>query len=416
MINIFEKYLAKQTQQQALIQKEPVANLKTIVSIPAYNEPDILRTLKSLKEAKKPIHAIEVIILINHQEKTQPTIKDLNHKTFNDIKAWSEENSSLALSFYPILISNFPKKHAGVGLARKLAMDEAVRRFSSINQQQGIICSLDADTLISTNYFVEIEKAFLQTPHLNVALPAFEHNLSDDSELNSAINEYELYLRYFKLALKYTGFPYAFHTIGSAFAVSPIAYVKQGGMNKKQGGEDFYFLQKVFQLNQTIELNQVRVFPSNRPSDRVPFGTGPAIRKIIDDGCYETYQPIYFTYLKEFFSEINTLFNSNEAIVSNFYNWLDASIKEFVPINEFNEKINEINQNSSSEKSFVQRFFRWFDAFKIIKYLNHVHLTQNRIPTIKAAAEFLEIAYTKKIASNKLNALLLQLKHIEETT
>ncbi len=33
--------------------------------------------------------------------------------------------------------------------------------------------------------------------------------------------------------------------VGSALAVKALQYVKAGGMNRKQAGEDFYFVQKL---------------------------------------------------------------------------------------------------------------------------------------------------------------------------
>ena len=43
----------------------------------------------------------------------------------------------------------------------------------------------------------------------------------------------------------FVGYPDSIYTIGSAFAVRAEAYMKQGGMNRRQAGEDFYFLYKL---------------------------------------------------------------------------------------------------------------------------------------------------------------------------
>ena len=45
--------------------------------------------------------------------------------------------------------------------------------------------------------------------------------------------------------MKFAGYPWAMYTVGSAFAVTAEAYVKRGGMNRRQAGEDFYFLQNL---------------------------------------------------------------------------------------------------------------------------------------------------------------------------
>ena len=78
----------------------------------------------------------------------------------------------------------------------------------------------------------------------------FEHPLHGPLEpkVYEAIAAYELHLRYYVQALRYAAFPYAHHTIGSSMAVRADAYAKQGGMNKRQAGEDFYFLHKIIPL------------------------------------------------------------------------------------------------------------------------------------------------------------------------
>ena len=98
------------------------------------------------------------------------------------------------------------------------------------------------------------------------------------------IAAYELHLRYHVRVQKWIGFPYAFQTIGSAMAVRAWAYVKQGGMNRRHAGEDFYFLQKISWLGPISELSTVTVFPSPRLSGRVPFGTGKAVGDYIESG------------------------------------------------------------------------------------------------------------------------------------
>lgn len=60
-----------------------------------------------------------------------------------------------------------PAKKAGVGLARKIGMDEAAFRLNSINQD-GVILCFDADSQCQPNYLKEIESHFLNNPKLMV--------------------------------------------------------------------------------------------------------------------------------------------------------------------------------------------------------------------------------------------------------
>ncbi len=113
----------------------------------------------------------------------------------------------------------------------------------------------------------------------------FEHPLSGSEfpdEVYRYVTMYELHMRYFYQAVKYSGYPYAFHAIGSAIAFRASAYLKAGGMNRKQAGEDFYFIQKLIPQGGFFALNSTTVHPSPRTSDRVPFGTGAVISKLIE--------------------------------------------------------------------------------------------------------------------------------------
>lgn len=414
MIPAFEKYLAKHKQFTTPLSNNPNKELNNIVIIPAHNEPDLLQTLESLKNCKAPKRPTEIIVVINHSEHSSKETIQQNELSYSEISLWTKNNSNERLVFLVMLVANMPKKYAGVGLARKIGMDEAIRRFSKINNENGIIFSLDADTLVGENYLHGIEKEFFETKNLNTVLPWFEHiSETESTKVQSAIVQYELHLRYFKLALKYTGFPNAYHTIGSAFAVKAMAYIKQGGMNKKQGGEDFYFLQKVFNLSYTKELISVKVYPSGRVSERVPFGTGPAVQKIIEEGKFLTYKPEYFEYLKAFFDQIKALHKTNAHNLNSVYNSLNKSIQNFVPFQEFENKTIEINNNCSSYSSFVSRFYQWFDAFKIIKYLNACHSKDNRIFIIDAAKGFLLLIHETLPMGESSIDLLKKFKEIE---
>lgn len=388
---LFQSYLQKQAIYSRLIASEPAKGLKTIVIIPAFNESEIIAPLESLKQANVTRFPAEVIVLINNGEDTNSAICAQNRKSFSEVSRWIETHSTDQLTFHCLYLGNLPVKHAGVGLARKIAMDEAVLRFSLLNESMGVIVSLDADTLVSPNYLKEIEGAFITNSPLNLATFCFEHPIADESSNgpeNEAIILYELYLRYFKHALQATGFPFAYYTIGSCFAIRAKVYAKQGGMNRRKAGEDFYFLHKIFPLGGYIELKDIFVYPSSRKSDRVPFGTGAAVKKIVTDGFYLTYQPIYFKHLKQFFSGIPTLYGATNQVVKAYLQQLPESIKAFITVEEFTSQIQSINKNSATEKTFVQRFYQWFDAFKVIKYLNLIHTKTPRIPILSACKEF----------------------------
>jgi proline dehydrogenase len=69
-----------------------------------------------------------------------------NSKTIAEAKQWIEAHQDERLKFFIIHQDQLPKKFAGVGFARKIAMDEAVSRLNQIDRKNGIITGFDADS------------------------------------------------------------------------------------------------------------------------------------------------------------------------------------------------------------------------------------------------------------------------------
>jgi len=359
-----------------IIKSAPEADCGIIVVIPCFREPDILLTLESLNQCELPIQKVEVIVLINHSEAASEAIKEYNLKTKKEVEQWIANNKKESLTFYVLGPFELQKKWAGVGLARKSAMDEALTRFNLLQKPKGVIVSLDADTLVAKNYLVEIERHFEQnTGDVGVTI-SFEHQTNglDKNELEGILL-YEKYLIYYKKALEYVGYPNAMFTIGSAFAVTSESYVKRGGMTRRQAGEDFYFLQTLALIGRVGELTSTSVYPSARVSNRVPFGTGPIMGKWLkkEEDLTKTYNFQAFIDLKVFFDEIEKLFKIDENRFYEIVEKLPNSIRQFLYTDNFWKEIEDLNQNCSTLKSFQNRFFHKFNAFKILKYLNFGH-------------------------------------------
>jgi hypothetical protein len=360
-----------------LINKTPQPKVGIIVVIPSFREPDLISSLNSLWICQRPICQVEVIIVINEPDNASIEIHQQNLKTLSDAQNWVEQHSDNRLFFYPVFVT-LPEKHAGVGLARKTGMDEAVFRFSQFKKNEGIIVGFDADSDCSSNYLTEIEKHFNLNPKTPGASLYFEHPLYNNAQKEDwGIINYELHLRYLNQCLRLTGHPHAFQTVGSSFAVRSLAYVKQGGMNRKQAGEDFYFIQKIVALGNYSEINSTCIIPSSRESDRVPFGTGAAIKKWNNntDPIYYTYNFEAFQALKKFFELIENFFVSDKDNFAMIIETLPESLKTFLISNNFSDEISQIQKHTATYNSFQNRFYNWFNIFKCIRYLNTAHET-----------------------------------------
>jgi len=368
-------YLSKNNRTR-IISENPDPECGMIVVIPCHNEPDILQTLQSLKNCFVPVKNSEILVVINHSEIADAEIKFKNQQTFNEVKTWIDENITPKLRFFVFGPVELREKWAGVGLARKTGMDEAVARFNFLGNPRGIVISLDADTLVEQNYLVEIENHFKQNTRQVGATIAFEHQKAGLTEKQfQGIELYEQYLTYYKDALTYTGFPFSMFTVGSAMVVTADAYVKRGGMNRRQAGEDFYFLQNLVQVGKVGEITSTKVYPSARSSNRVPFGTGAAMQKWIagTENLALTYNLQAFAALKTFFDIKDNLFKLNETDQKKIIGELPEAISSFIAFDNFYIELADLNKNCSNLKSFQTRFYHRFNAFKVMKYLNFVH-------------------------------------------
>ena len=344
---------------------------KMTIVIPCFNEPDLNTSLESIYLCDKPRCHVEVIVVINASENENETIIQQNKHTYVEATKWIKKNKSDYLNFYLLNIS-LPKKHAGVGLARKTGMDLAAKRLSSINQSNGIIICFDADSKCATNYLVAIEEHFEKNPKSPAASIYFEHPLEGDSFTNDiyeAITYYELYLRYYIEGLRYAKYPFAYHTIGSSMAVRANTYLSQGGMNKRKAGEDFYFLQKLIPLGHFTEINTTSVYPSPRISERVPFGTGKAIGDWLKtkNKQYPTFNPDIFRDLKLLCENIKYIY---EQSPEHFLKLMPKSVVAYLNKNDFRENMTEIKSNVSTIETFSNRFYRWFNGLKVLQFVH----------------------------------------------
>jgi len=372
-----DRYIQNNLVYPPFIPEKAIPLLSMVVVIPCLNEPEIIRTLESVWACQPVDSYCEVIVTVNDSQISSQDVKDFNHDTYLQLLEWKKANDRHKLVLRPIYAPSVQAKFAGAGMARKIGMDEAVRRLNQVNRPEGIIISLDSDCLVSNNYLKRIEAAFSETKSCFAATINFRHRFEEimDPRQEMGMRLYEDYLHYYKQALEYAGFPHSIYTIGSAFAVRAEAYMKQGGMNRRQAGEDFYFLHKLTKLGQLVEINDAFVYPSGRVSDRVPFGTGAAMTKWMNDAddlnltyCFDA-----FLDLKQLFDRASEFYKINSTLYAEIISTLPPTVQQYLIVVSFDEKLAEINRNSSSPESFLKRFFQAFDAFQVLKFLNHVH-------------------------------------------
>jgi hypothetical protein len=351
----------------------PEPDLGIVAVIPCFNEPDLIGCLESLWLCQRPECSVEVIVIVNSPAGCGEGIRWQNQTTLQTAAEWIAQHRHPRLAFHTHHFPGLPAKQAGVGLARKIGMDEALRRFDDVGRTEGIIVGYDADCRCETNYLTALERYFQENPQSPGGSIYFEHPLRGplSSQVYGAIAAYELHLRYYVQALRFSGFPHAHHTIGSCLAVRADAYRKQGGMNRRKAGEDFYFLHKIIPLGGFTDLTSTTVYPSPRPSDRVPFGTGTAVRDVLSGRQIKTYPLAAFLDLKQLVERVPELYQCGKEGNSETLAALPLSVRDFLAKHQFADALAEICENTSSETAFRKRFFRWFDGFRAMKFVHH---------------------------------------------
>jgi len=405
MNQLFQKYLAHSESRFQEIDYNDSPEL--IVIIPAINEPDIFKTYESLLKAQTSSKVL-VLTVVNYSEKASDLTKIFNRELFQLISEWGYKNETTNIKFRTLLTPDVRRKHAGAGYARKVGMDTATEIFSLNNNEKGLIVSLDADCLVAENYF----EAMINERAFDLQVLNFDHQKDELSgDQLKAMLDYEIYLHYYVLVNRMAGFPYAYHTIGSCFALTVDAYMKNGGMNKKHAGEDFYFLHKLFP-NCNVKRNyDTLVKPSGRVSDRVPFGTGPALNKILEEKePYTVYNPNAFEDLRLLF---DSFFGGFEQRDSYNIERLGDGLQEFLISNDFKEKYREAAQNSGNQLTFTKRLFQHFNAFQIVKYLNFVHEKgyYDKVPVLDACKSLFDEKVDGVITKMEV---LVKLKKLEQ--
>jgi hypothetical protein len=249
------------------------------------------------------------------------------------------------------------KRH-GVGWARKTLMDA----INAVANEDDILVSLDADTTFSENYFQSLINNFHKFPEATgIAVPYF-HKPVPDEKAYRAILRYEIYMRHYSLNLWRIESPFTFTALGSAMACPVWAYRAAGGITPKMSGEDFYFIQKLRKTGRVLFWNQEKVYPEARFSDRVYFGTGPAMIKG-NMGDWSSY-PIYQW---QFFDEIRETY---DLFPSYFKKTMQSKVTDFLRM-QFNEEdpFERLRKNFRQEKQFVRACHEKFDGLRILQYL-----------------------------------------------
>jgi len=273
-----------------------------------------------------------------------------------------------------------PEKNGGVGLARKLGLDMAMSLFDYRRPARKLLFNLDADAWVEPGYLSAV-RHFFETEKVSAAVVSYSHRPEQDSALQAAICCYEIFLRYYVLGLRFAGSPYAFHSIGSTMVCTPESYAAVRGMNRREAAEDFYFLNKLHKLASVAVIRTTCVYPSARPSRRVPFGTGQRMIRFLEgrQNEYLLYDPEVFRILRCWLDTMAGGGRQEEAnAILTAATRIHPLLGSFLELYRFREVWPRIRRNHRESDALAKQFHVWFDGFKTLKLIHH--LTEKGFP------------------------------------
>ncbi len=170
--------------------------------------------------------------------------------------------------------------------------------------------------------------------------------------------------------MTHAGSRYAYSTLGSTLAVHAETYAQVRGFPRRNAGEDFYLLNKVAKVASISQLCSAKITLQARRSDRVPFGTGPALSHICEllkkdpsGQEYLSYAPATFDLLALALIELNR-FATNEHPVS------DPTVLGILQQLGWDRVKDQLQRQYSQPRQRQRAVMDWFDALKTLRFVH----------------------------------------------
>jgi hypothetical protein len=379
---------------------------KNVVCIPSCRE--FLYLPKAIQSLAKLPDSCLLIVLINCRENANPEVIDDNEKLHNWLLSfphtkkqneyWIEyPNLTILYLDYSSNLFRFTPKQ-GVGYARKILAEKAITLMEEGRIESPMIWCSDADAQFQNDYFhtTSNECSVLITPYLHDPAPP-------------ELQIYETSLRYYSLGLHWAKSPYAFPTIGSTISIHKETYKKIHGFSDRQAAEDFYLLNKAAKVGKVKYRSALPILLEGRPSDRVPFGTGMAMKRIKDNQLqWSFYHPKIFAVIKDW---IEVLLTASDDI-------LIDELNKIVPNFPAQRKWKNVLLQRCNEQTRIRRRFVLFDAFQTMKLIHFLRdTTFPDLPFLEALqqAEFLPEMPEELICIRKTIAELERQRMYDQT-
>lgn len=352
----------------AAVARNPASELRrTLVICVVNNHPPPLAEDTEVRNNQETLSILDALVF---RRPPKPDLPGGISEAFQQINGGSLRLAYIDASSPGLEI---PERDGGVGAARKIGMDAAFQIIDAPAANSGAICCLDADTLVDEKYLASVRMHFNRTGD-PAAVSAYAHQKPDDPMLLAAISCYEIFLRAYVIGLAHAGSPYAFHAIGSTMACTSGGYAAVRGMNRRQAAEDFHFLNKLAKIGNVGVISETTVFPSPRPSHRVPFGTGQRMIRFLTGGTdeYRLYDPGIFDVLKKWLASMEAAPERDPEAILAGAGCIHPELEAYLRACRFAADWLVIRKNSGDPSQLRRQFHVWFDGLKTLRLVHHL--------------------------------------------
>lgn len=369
----------------------PTRHNKYVLVIPAFDEePSFVDRLSLHNDA---IHLL-LVLIVNQPDNTPSNSKNIflinhlltnahEHKNHKHLHSLKYKDLDIILVDKTQAKNQIPRSK-GVGLARKIGCDIA----SLLIFESSVICPLiyssDADAHLPSNYFLNSAATCQNSDQLSGIVFNFEH-INDGSKTAYATQLYERCIKYYAQQVKNAGSKYGFCSLGSCLAIHFEKYCLVRGFPQKPAGEDFYLLNKLAKIGRIERMKDISVLIDSRVSERVPFGTGPAVLKMLSQlerqESPSYYNPKIFDDLRGWLAlSSQFIIDTPSAIINckeKYYSYLEYHLlpkdqpitKGLIDIGIYTFFKHAVKQ-CKTHNATQQHLDNWLDGFKTLKLIH----------------------------------------------
>ena len=387
-----DKYLAQYSLRPGSLPEMP-QSWRHVMVVPCYDEaPDFISRWQAIYGDT----SLLIVLVLNRPEGSEQTANEqvrkalARHATKTLEQGYSLTQLSNACSVLCVdleILEGSTPAGEGVGRARRIGCDLALELQRTGAIKTDWIYSGDADAIWPADLFNTPwpdEASAVAVPFSHRFDDADQHQSPRELAIARATQLYELKIHHYALHLQAINSPYGFHTLGSSCLFKASAYAAVRGVPLRSAAEDFYLLNKLAKVAPVhcARGNGVSITP--RLSTRVPFGTGPAVGKllVVEDIFHE---PLFYdARCFGVMGRLSVLFdawaettepNTLVQLIGEFGPAVASDLHELLNQWEYLKALAHIHRAGSTTIERKNHTTTWLDGFRILKI---IHLLRNR--------------------------------------